>query len=1025
MHKKPHSHPLGPLSEKDLTAAIQTESQHFKDFYIWLEKNMPAAFFEEILPKQLLTITHNLMSFNLQGNFVKIDFEDCAIVLCLNTSDADILVLKNYTDRRIRTYQTYVSHEAPPLQGITSKLRIAILYFAEDKQKEHIELNGDIFSALQEKEPKLTRKEFDTLVHSLSPSFVRILTKERLIVALSMFFRAKTDDLVQYEVRYNEDWDKSSKDMPSLQIVFAWRNTKQCDFLYKLSKMIYRHHLVMKRVNAAFVPTEGDETTLIMSLAIHGEGNKAAWEVTHMEDFLQEFATLKYFKDDDLIETTFIETNLLTGNMANVLRTFKSITHQFLLPMDPYLYSEENIEEALCRHPELTVQLCKAFESKFDPKKGNLETFTKEMQSYLQLVAKVDTGNFLIDTRRKNVLKMAMEVIHFTDKTNAFKNNKSSIAFRINGNILEQFPYDRTQKFPAIPFALFFIKGLSFIAFNIRFKDLSRGGVRTVLPYREEQAAWEKLNIFSESYNLAFTQQKKNKDIPEGGAKTVIFVQPFDHLRTESAIYKKELLKTNISESEIVDKLKTFEKQERNYYLYHSQRSFVSTLLSLVNCLEDGSLKAKNVLDYYKKPEYLYLGPDENMHNHMIEWIAEFSVAHSYKVGKSFISSKPKNGINHKEFGVTSYGVNVYMHKVLEYIGINPEKTPFTIKISGGPDGDVAGNQIYNLYKYYPKTAKLLAITDVSGTIYDPEGLDLSELAKLFKEEKSIRFYPPEKLSNGGLLLDLQTKREQSAYSQETLCYRKEKNTLIKDWLSGNETQNLFSRNLHQVVTDIFIPCGGRPRTLNGSNWENFLDPTGKPTSKAIVEGANLYLTPEARIALEDKGVLIIKDSSANKGGVMCSSLEVLSGLLLSDAEFFEIKPLLMKEVLNFIKDKAESEGTLLLSTKDQTGKPLTEISEWISTRINTYTYQILDYLEKIDLPQDLNNPMIKCLLDYMPPLLATKYKDRILTNIPPIQQKAMISCHIASKLVYSRGLLWSPSIVDVLPLVIESLNSK
>ena len=32
---------------------------------------------------------------------------------------------------------------------------------------------------------------------------------------------------------------------------------------------------------------------------------------------------------------------------------------------------------------------------------------------------------------------------------------------------------------------------------------------------------------------------------------------------------------------------------------------------------------------------------------------------------------------------------------------------------------------IYNLYHYYPETAKLLALTDISGTIYDPEGLDL------------------------------------------------------------------------------------------------------------------------------------------------------------------------------------------------------------------------------------------------------------------------------------------------------------
>ena len=85
------------------------------------------------------------------------------------------------------------------------------------------------------------------------------------------------------------------------------------------------------------------------------------------------------------------------------------------------------------------------------------------------------------------------------------------------------------------------------------------------------------------------------------------------------------------------------------------------------------------------------------MHDSMIQWIADFSKKYGYKPGSSFISSKPKVGINHKEYGVTSLGVNVYMEAVLKYIGIDPNKDVFTVKMSGGPDGDVAGNQILNL----------------------------------------------------------------------------------------------------------------------------------------------------------------------------------------------------------------------------------------------------------------------------------------------------------------------------------------
>lgn len=1032
-HKKDAQRPLnlpGRLSEEDLNQAIKTESHQFKEYYLWLETHMPSQFFEEFEREHLMTIAHNLMGFNLQGNFIRIHFETCSIVLCLDSDDADMQILQHYAQYGIKNYQTFISTEPPPIKGVTKKLRVAILHFTQVGEDETLtedilseKTKKEVFASIRERNPEVQREDFDKLLDSLNRRFIRVLNTERLILVLDMFFRAKTRDHIQYEVRYHKDWKESPKDMPSMQIVLAWRNTPKYNFLYRLSKLVYRHNLIMKRVNAAYFHPHTHENILLMSLALHGTDNKAAWEATDIEDFLQELSTLKYFEDGDQIEKVFVTSDLLTGNQANVLRALISNVHQFLLHFDANLYSETNIQEAIRRHPELTVKLIEAFDRKFHPKKHSYSEFEKLRDSYLSLVSKLDTGNLSIDTRRKNVLSTLMHLVDYILKTNAFRNNKSSFCFRIDPIILDKLPFDRTEKFPALPFAIFFLKGKSFIAFHIRFKDLSRGGLRTIFPTRVEQAEWERINIFSECYNLAYTQQKKNKDIPEGGSKAVIFVEPFEEMQIESQIYLRELVKGGFDQNICKAKLEIFQKEQRSIYLYHAQRSFIYSLLSLINCEDDGTLKAKDTLDYYKKPEYLYLGPDENMHNSMIEWIADYSVKTHYKVGKAFISSKPKNGFNHKEFGVTSFGVNVYMHKALQYLGIDPEKQEFTIKISGGPDGDVGGNQIYNLYKYYRNTAKLLAITDISGTIYDPEGLDLEELTKLFKEEKSIRHYPPEKLHDGGLLLDLQTKKEQNEYSHQTLCYRKEGTKLLQDWLIGNDTHHLYSHNVHQTITDIFIPAGGRPRTLNQTNWQDFLDPTGTPTSRAIVEGANLYLTTEARVALEAKGVLIIKDSSANKGGVICSSLEVLSGLLMTDEEFIKHKPVLIKEFLAFIQEKAEDEADLILSTIAQTKKPATEISDWISKRINTYTYQILDYLEAIDLPQDLNHPLMQCLIEYMPPFLAETYKDRIITNIPPIQQKATISCYIASRIVYNKGLSWTPSIVDVLPLIIHGFN--
>lgn len=96
------------------------------------------------------------------------------------------------------------------------------------------------------------------------------------------------------------------------------------------------------------------------------------------------------------------------------------------------------------------------------------------------------------------------------------------------------------------------------------------------------------------------------------------------------------------------------------------------------------------------------------------------------------------------------------------------------------------------------------------------------------------------------------------------------------------------------------MPCGGRPNSVTLSNVGKFIklpDVSGEdmlagrydhihPNQlkfKIIVEGANLFISQDARLALERCGVILIKDASANKGGVTSSSLEVFAGLALSD----------------------------------------------------------------------------------------------------------------------------------------------
>ncbi|MGH2612553.1 MAG: NAD-glutamate dehydrogenase domain-containing protein, partial [Rhabdochlamydiaceae bacterium] len=412
--------------------------------------------------------------------------------------------------------------------------------------------------------------------------------------------------------------------------------------------------------------------------------------------------------------------------------------------------------------------------------------------------------------------------------------------------------------------------------------------------------------------------------------------------------------------------------EQKLEYLHQSQRSYIECFLTIINCDPDGKLRPGRIIDYYQKPEYIYLGPDENMHNEMIIWISNYSKYYNYKPGTTFMSSKPGAGINHKEYGVTSRGINIYMEEVLKYLKIDPKKDSFTIKMTGGPDGDVAGNQMFNLFRFYPQTAKLVATIDASGTIFDPQGLDLSTIAALFKEGKPIRFYPAEKLHHGGFLLDAKTRREESAYAQQTLLLKKEKEKVIEEWISGNEMNHLLRTTVHHTKADIFITGGGRPRTLNENNYREYLDEMGKPTSRAIVEGGNLYLSPGARQALEKLGVIIIKDSSANKGGVICSSFEVLTGLVLNEEEFIQHKKVIVEEILATIESRCRDEARTLLSSHGH--KLLTEVSELISEQINHFTDELLHYLSTQTLSNDPKEPLVQCLLNYCLPLLRTQY---------------------------------------------------
>ena len=57
-----------------------------------------------------------------------------------------------------------------------------------------------------------------------------------------------------------------------------------------------------------------------------------------------------------------------------------------------------------------------------------------------------------------------------------------------------------------------------------------------------------------------------------------------------------------------------------------------------------------------------------------------------------------------------------------------------TVKLTGGPDGDVAGNMLKIMAREYGSMVRVVGIADGSGSAEDPQGLPMDELLRLVDE---------------------------------------------------------------------------------------------------------------------------------------------------------------------------------------------------------------------------------------------------------------------------------------------------
>ena len=627
-------------------------------------------------------------------------------------------------------------------------------------------------------------------------------------------------------------------------------------------------------------------------------------------------------------------------NETNLIRAVSNWAHIFLTKVNPYYFALDRVSRIIVRN-DAYMELCiKYFRARFDPRfQGDRKVHAAEIARSVEAML-IDVQE---DVERK-ILREGFNFLQHILKTNYFLVSKGGLSFRVDPKCLNK------DFYPESPFGIFYMIGRDYRGFQVRYRDIARGGVRVVMPRTSADYDNALAGVFDEVNGLSSAQQMKNKDIPEGGSKAVLVVRPGGnrHLAVKAA---------------------------------------VSGLLDLITTDSKTGKLADGIIDYYGEEEIIYLGPDENMTDDLIVWVIEHALYRGYKYAYAFMSSKPDFGINHKTYGVTSEGVNVYLDNVLNHLKLNSPQSTFRVKMTGGPDGDVAGNELKILHREYGERARVVAIADGFGAAYDPSGLNWDELLRLVRESRSIVEFKSELLSGDSKAFVI------SADTKEHIKMR----------------DNLYAN----VEAEIFIPAGGRPYTVKESNWQRFLKADGTPSALAIVEGANIFFSTEARNKLVESGVVVIKDSSANKAGVICSSYEIVACLTLSPEEFAAIKPTYVTQVVQILREKADNEAKLLFREWQLRSSEtnLVDLSYEVSAEINKakdLTRERLNRLSDDELSSEKFNFI---LYQHCPQILVEKYRDRIISRLPRTHKIAIMSAYMASHLIYKEGLNWLDSL--------------
>ncbi len=215
-------------------------------------------------------------------------------------------------------------------------------------------------------------------------------------------------------------------------------------------------------------------------------------------------------------------------------------------------------------------------------------------------------------------------------------------------------------------------------------------------------------------------------------------------------------------------------------------------------------------------PEKDVPAPDVNTNEQIMAWVMDTYSMHVGHTTTSVVTGKPVElggSLGRRE--ATGRGIMIATRESCRHVGIDIKSA--TVAIQGfGNVGSISAELLAEA------GAKIVAVTDWKGGVYNTAGLDIPKLLEYTQQKKTVDGFP------------------------------------------GAEP--IGNTDLFTLDVDVLIPAA----------LENQITSENAPSIKAriIVEGANGPTTPEANRLLHERGVFIVPDILANSSGVTTSYFE-------------------------------------------------------------------------------------------------------------------------------------------------------